>query len=109
MIITSLISAVLMWLYTSTGESFAIPLLILLGFFMFASTPILLAVVNDIDSEHAAFLNGVFMTINFLFSAFAIILVGVFGDLMGLELTYRLSPLFGLLSIPFIIGLGETT
>jgi hypothetical protein len=74
---------------------------------MFASTPILLAVVNDIDSEHAAFLNGVFMTINFLFSAFAVILVGVSGDLIGLEMTYSISPLFGLLAVPFITGLKE--
>ena len=108
LIISSLISTVLMWLYSSNGETYAIPLLIMLGFFMFASTPILLAIVNDIDSEHAAFLNGVFMTINFLFSALAVILVGVSGDLIGLELTYSISPIFGLFAVPFIIGLKET-
>ena len=87
----------------------AIVLLIMLGFFMFAATPVLLAVVNDIDSEHSAFLNGIFMTINFLFSALAVIIVGVLGDLIGLQLTFSISPLFGLLAIPFIIGLKETS
>jgi hypothetical protein len=48
------------------------------------------------------------MTINFLFSAFAVILVGVSGDLIGLELTYKVSPLFGLFTIPFIVTLKET-
>ncbi len=107
LIITSLISTALMWLYTTQGESLAIPLLIMLGFFMFASTPVLLAVVNEIDSEHAAFLNGIFMTINFLFSALAVIIIGVLGDLIGLQMTYSISPLFGLLAIPFIAGLKE--
>jgi FSR family fosmidomycin resistance protein-like MFS transporter len=108
MIIMSLISSVFMWLYTSVDESFAIPLLIMLGFFMFSATPVLLAVVNDIDSEHSAFLNGIFMTINFLFSASAIIIVGLMGDLIGLQLTFSISPIFGLLAVPFIIGLKET-
>jgi len=107
MIIMSLISTVLMWLYTSIGESFGIPLLIMLGFFMFAATPVLLAVVNDIDSEHSAFLNGIFMTINFLFSALAVIIIGVLGDIIGLEFAYSISPIFGLLAVPFIIGLKE--
>lgn len=109
LITMSLISTVLMWLFTSLDESFAVPLLILLGFFMFAATPVLLAVINDIDSEHSAFLNGVFMTINFLFSALAVIIVGVLGDIIGLLLTYSISPLFGLFAIPFMLKLKESS
>jgi len=108
LITMTMISTVLMWLYTTLDKSFAVPLLILLGIFMFAATPVLLAVVNDIDSEHSAFLNGIFMTINFLFSALAVVIVGVMGDIIGLELAYSISPLFGLLAIPFIIRLKES-
>jgi FSR family fosmidomycin resistance protein-like MFS transporter len=108
LITMTLTSTVLMWLYTTLDKSFAIPLLILLGIFMFAATPVLLAVINDIDSEHSAFLNGIFMTINFLFSGLAVVIVGVMGDVIGLELAYSISPLFGLLAIPFMLKLKES-
>ena len=72
---------------------------------MFASTPVLLAVVNDIDSGHPALFNGVFMTINFLTSAVAAVFIGLLGDYADLETAFYISPLLGLLALPFIYRL----
>lgn len=86
---------------------FAIPLLILIGFIMFATTPVLLAEVNIIKTEHAGLINGIFMTMNFIFSAVAMIVIGVFGDLFGLKNTYLIAALISFISILFIIRLPK--
>jgi FSR family fosmidomycin resistance protein-like MFS transporter len=93
---------VLMFAFINTNEFFQIPLLLLIGFFMIASTPVLLAIINDIDSEHMSLINGIFMTLNFLVSGLAITLIGVLGDNLGLDTTYVIAPILGLLALPFI-------
>ncbi|MFH2031556.1 MAG: MFS transporter [Bacteroidota bacterium] len=105
LMITSVLSSILMFAFLNTGGAFIYPVLILLGFFLFASTPVLLAVVNEIKSDHPVFLNGIFMTINFVFSALGVMVIGVLGDLFGLKIAYILSPFLGLLTIPFIYKL----
>lgn len=107
LLIMSIVTPVLMFLFVVAGESFAVPLLLLMGFFMFASTPVLLAIVNDIDSEHQAFINGIFMTVNFVFSALAVVFIGILGDLFGLETAYTISPFLGLIAILFILRLPK--
>lgn len=86
---------------------FAIPLLILIGFIMFATTPVLLAEVNIIKTEHAGLINGIFMTMNFIFSAVAMIVIGVFGDFFGLKNTYIFAAIISFISILFIIRLPK--
>lgn len=100
--IMSVTVPVLMLVYLSVDEIIAIPLLLVIGFFLFASTPVLLALVNDIDSEHPALLNGIFMTINFLTAAFAAVFIGFISDHINLETAYYVAPLLGLLALPFI-------
>ncbi|MBU0473353.1 MAG: MFS transporter [Bacteroidetes bacterium] len=87
---------------------FAIPILILIGFIMFATTPVLLAEINIIKSEHSGLLNGVFMTLNFASGALAMLLIGVFGDLFGLKTTYIIAALISFISILFITRLPKT-
>ncbi len=103
---TLLIIAILvpgiMFLFTNATGFFQIPLLLIIGFFMIASTPVLLAFVNEIDTEHQSLINGVFMTLNFLISGLGTIAVGFLSDLFGLEATYIITPALGLLAIPFI-------
>ncbi|MBN1300136.1 MAG: MFS transporter [Melioribacteraceae bacterium] len=99
---------VLMFFYIISGTVLAIVFLLLMGFFMFASTPVLLAIINVIDSEHPVLVNGIFMTVNFIFGALAVAVIGLLGDIITLELTYYISPLLGLAAIPFIYKLpGE--
>jgi FSR family fosmidomycin resistance protein-like MFS transporter len=88
---------------------FAVPLLIVIGVIMFATTPVLLAEVNIVKSEHGGLINGIFMTMNFVFSAFAIVIIGVLGDLLGLKTTYMITALVSFFSIFFIIRLPKKT
>jgi len=84
---------------------FAIPLLIIIGVIMFATTPVLLAEVNIVKSEHAALINGIFMTMNFVLSAAALLMIGLLGDYFGLRTTYVITALVSFVAVLFIVRL----
>jgi len=105
LLIASIVNPVLMWIFVSSNGSFMIPLLIIMGFFLFASGPVLLALVQDTDSEHPAFINGIYMTINFGVSSVMVLLIGFLGDRFGLISTYRICAIISIVSIPFILML----
>ena len=97
----------LMWLFILWGDVLMVPILILMGFFFFASNPVMLAAINEIKSERPAFINGVYMTINFAISAFTVTLVGALGDFIGLDTMYKVVSFFPLMAIPFILVLKQ--
>ncbi len=104
LLVMGISTPILMIIFLLINETlFVFPLLILIGFIMFAATPVLLAEVNSIDTEHPALINGVFMTINFLVSALALLIIGSLGDLFGLETAYIITAIIGILAIPFIL------
>jgi len=103
LLIIAVITPILMWLFIVLDGIYTIPLLIIIGFFLFASGPVLLALVLDIDSEHQAFITGIFMTINFVISSIAIMLIGFAGDSIGLELTYKLACILALVAVPLVL------
>ncbi|MCK4349990.1 MAG: MFS transporter, partial [Candidatus Krumholzibacteria bacterium] len=72
---------------------------------LFASGPVLLALVHDIDSKRISFINGIYMTLNFTLNALMVLLVGFAADRIGLDLTYRISALVAVGSVPFVIFL----
>jgi len=100
-----LISPVLMLLFISSNGPAMFPLLLMLGFFIISSTPVLLALVMDFDSEHQAFLSGVFMFISFVSSSITNLVVGILSDFIGLIDTYKISSLLAFLAIPFVLML----
>lgn len=89
------------------GGVWQIPILMLLGFFVLSTTPVLLALVNRIKTSHPAFLNGVFMTVNFAVGALAIMITGILGDLLSLELTFKISAFLSAGSLIFALLLGK--
>jgi len=103
LIIVSVVSPFLMWLFISLEGIFVIPILILMGFFLISSQPVLMAFVQDIDSEHPAFLNGIYMSINFLINSLALIVTGALADWIGLEITYKIAAILSLFAIPFAL------
>ncbi len=107
LLITSIVNPILMWIFISANGSFMIPLLIIMGFFLFASGPVLLALVQDTDSEHPAFINGIYMTISFGVSSLMVLLIGFLGDSFGLVITYRFCAIISVASIPFILMLSN--
>jgi len=107
LLITSVVNPILMWIFISTNGSYIFPLLIIMGFFLFASGPVLLALVQDTDSEHPAFVNGIYMTISFGVSSLMVLLIGFLGDHFGLLLTYRFCAIISIASTPFILFLKK--
>ena len=105
LLITSIINPILMWIFISANGSFMIPLLIVMGFFLFASGPVLLALVQDTDSDHPSFVNGIYMTISFGVSSLMVLLIGFLGDSFGLIITYKFCAIISIASIPFILML----
>ncbi|MBI9055284.1 MAG: MFS transporter [Bacteroidales bacterium] len=102
-----LVSPILMLLFISSDGPAMFPLLLMLGFFIISSTPVLLALVMDFDSEHQAFLSGVFMFISFVSSSITNLFVGILSDFIGLIDTYKVSSMLAFLAIPFVLILRK--
>nr|NQU89447.1 MFS transporter [Bacteroidota bacterium] len=101
LIVATVVSPVLFWLFIHSESTLQLIYLIFLGLFLFASGPVLLAMVQDLKSDRPAFLNGVYMTVNFFLSAVAVLLVGAFSDIRGMFFTFEASAILALFSVPF--------
>ena len=86
---------------------FVIPILIILGLFLFATNPVLLAELLEIKSDRLSFLNGILMTLNFLITSLTTFLIGLLSDLIGMEKTYVVATILSIFSIPFILRLSD--
>lgn len=102
-----IIIPVLIFIFLKVQGIFTIILLIIIGFFLFAGSPIILALVNEIDSEHPSFVNGIYMSISFTTISVTSLLIGILVDTFGYEFTYVLSAIFTFAAIPFVIMLPE--
>ena len=80
-----------------------VPLLIVTGVLIFASSPILLAVVQDTGTSRPAFLNSLFMTLNIATSSLAAVFIGTMGDHVGLATAFRVAAGLAVLSVPFVL------
>jgi len=107
LIIIVLLAPVFLWGFVLYDGILSLGFLILLGLVSFGTTPILLAVVNNLRSERPAFINGVYITINFFIGGGAILIIGILGDLFTLELTYKIVGTTILFSIPFIFKIEK--
>jgi len=105
LLIMAIATPVLMWLFVTVEGIFSIPILLLLGFFLFAVTPVTLTIINDLETDRPSFVNGIFMTINFVIGAVCVSLAGIFADLIGLQATFKLAAFLSVLSIPFVLSL----
>jgi FSR family fosmidomycin resistance protein-like MFS transporter len=93
--IFSLFSAIFLFLFLGFSN---IWLLSFLGFFLFAQSPILLALVHDIKTDAPTFINSIYMAINFGISSIIVLLSGFIAQKIGLELTFYISALLTFLS-----------
>lgn len=82
-----------------------LPLLLMTGVLIFASSPILLAVVQDTGTARPAFVNSLFMTLNIVVSGLAALLVGALGDHLGLDAVYRITAVVSAAAVPFVLML----
>ena len=103
LLIASLACPLLMWLLIVADDKFIIPILAVLGFFLFSSGPVILALIQDFNSHIPAFANGMYMTSSFIIRSFIILLVGYYIEKIGYDLTYKIAAILAFGSIPFFI------
>jgi len=107
LLIMAVTSPILMGAFIISDKIMMIPLLILMGFFLFASGPVILALVQETDTERPVFINSIYMTIGFGISSLMVLLTGILGDWIGLESTFIICAGLAFLSIPFAFNLKK--
>ena len=107
LLITALFSPLVMWGFIYTESWLMLPLLVVLGFLLFASGPVMLALVQETNTARPAFVNSIYMTINFSISSVMVLAVGFSGDMLGLLLTYKISAVLAILAVPFVFILPK--
>ncbi len=104
LILATVIPPVVILIFLMAHIQMSITLLAVIGFFLLANTPVFLSIVNSIKSKHVTFLNGVYMTSNFLMSALATMLTGSGLDLMATyDQTLKISAIIALIAVPLVI------
>jgi FSR family fosmidomycin resistance protein-like MFS transporter len=104
--IIAFVSPFLMYFFVDMNGIYALIMLILLGFFLLGTTPILLALVQDRSHERPAFMNAMFMTISFGTGAVAVVLAGGLADWIGLKEAFRVSAYIAIGAVPFVLMLS---
>ena len=102
LLIIAVSTPLFMWFFIGAGEFTKLPLLIILGFLIFASGPVILALVQDTNTQRPAFVNGIYMTINFMLSSLMVLAVGILGDNIGLDRTMEIFAILAFFSVPFV-------
>jgi len=103
LLIIATITPVLMFFFISSEGYLGFVFLILLGFFIFAPTPVLLALVQDREKDKPVFANSIYMTISFVTASIAVVFAGWLGDWLGLETTYKVSAFIAIGAIPCVL------
>jgi MFS transporter, FSR family, fosmidomycin resistance protein len=83
----------------------AYALLVLTGFTLLSTTPVMLALVQENAGESPSAANGLFMMISFLARSAVVVLVGMTADLIGLRTTFILFALVGFIGLLFVFRL----
>jgi FSR family fosmidomycin resistance protein-like MFS transporter len=92
-------------LFTSATGWVRYPLLVLIGFTLLSSTPVMLALVQEHAGSSPAAANGLFMMVSFLARSATVVVVGWIGDRIGLSATYEVCSVLGILSVPLLFFL----
>ena len=103
MLISCITAPILLLIFLHVDDCILIPVIVVLGLFQFATSPVLLAYVQEIDSERPAFVNSLYMTINFGLGAFTVLAIGALSDYIGMDLTFKIAAFVAFGSIPFLL------
>jgi FSR family fosmidomycin resistance protein-like MFS transporter len=97
--------AILLFVFTSGALKIA--MLLITGFTVLSTTPVMLALIQETARDNPAAANGLFMMVSFAVRAFAVVIVGAIGDVAGLENMFIISALIGFTAIPFLLKLEK--
>lgn len=92
-----------MLLFSLSNGPIQFLLLLVTGFSLLSTTPVMLAMIQEFSKEGSSAANGIFMMISFMARSAVVVLVGFTGDQLGLDTTYIICALLGLLGIPFVL------
>ena len=93
--IVSIVTPLLTLLFLQLDGFWIFPVLLPLGFFLFAPTPVMLATVQELQTDKKAFVNSIYMTLNFFVSVMIYPIVGTFIDHYGFLPVFRILALMG--------------
>ena len=57
--------------------------------------------MHDFNIKIQTFINSVYMSINFSISSIVVLLMGAFGDVIGLDTTYEIATVMAFIAIVF--------
>jgi len=103
--IITIVLFILMVIFPRVNGWAQIPMLLLLGFFEIAALPVLMALVQEGFMEERAFINGLFLSMNFVGNSLAVPLVGRLADLYNFQTSFQIAAYilpFGLLGMAWI-------
>ncbi|RLD92348.1 MAG: MFS transporter [Bacteroidetes bacterium] len=113
LLIISIGTPLLTLLFLNLEGFWIFPVLLPLGFFIFAPTSVMLATVQELNTEKKAFVNSIYMTLNFFVSVLVYPLVGASIDRVGFLPTFRFIAYLGFGAILIVLltrkGLQKTT
>jgi FSR family fosmidomycin resistance protein-like MFS transporter len=107
LLISLLGAPISLFLFTWSGGWLRYFTLLVTGFTLLSTTPVMLALVQEHAKSSPSAANGLFMMASFMARSAIVVLVGFIADLIGLRSTYFLSAGMGLLGVPFIFMLPE--
>lgn len=84
------------------------PMLIVIGFFSFASMPAIYTIIQERGFKYPTTANGVFMSMNFGATSLLLILIGKLSDQFKIDIAYRLLGSFVFIGIPLLVILYKT-
>lgn len=82
-------------------------LLLPIGLVLYATSPVLLALMLEQKSNQPAMMNAGFTTINFTTNAIAVLFTGILGDSIGLDMTFQIAGFLGFGAIPAVFILRK--
>ncbi len=82
-----------------------VPVLLLLGFAMLSTTPVLMALVQESYPENRAMANGIYVSLSFIIRAIGLVVVGILGDRLGLRAAFTIGAVAALAGAPLILFL----
>jgi FSR family fosmidomycin resistance protein-like MFS transporter len=107
-LLTSLLGApFFLFLFTLTGGWLRVVALLVVGFTLLSTTPVMLALIQENARRSPAAANGLFMMTSFMARSAVVVVVGFIADRIGLNATYLISAGMGLLGIPFVLMLPK--
>jgi len=105
-LLVSLMGAPLfLFLFALTGGWLRLAALLVVGFTLLSTTPVMLALVQENAGHSPAAANGLFMMISFIARSAVVVVVGFIADRIGLNAAYLISAAMGLIGIPFVLML----